>query len=130
MKTTSRKTESSDLAIFLANEIRSRRLRVAITQADLAARAGITVETIARLERVLRGRASANANPSLETLERIASALGCHPADLIETRLSKTKASGDPIAAMVRVAKPATRVWIASIVEACLRTEKNQRKAG
>src|SRR5438552_2581317 len=54
-----------------------------MTQAELASRAGVTVETVARLERVLRGRASANANPSLETMERIASSLGVDVSDLV-----------------------------------------------
>ena len=53
---------------------------MATPRTELASRAGVTVETVARLERVLRGRASANANPSLETMERIASSLG--PFDL------------------------------------------------
>jgi len=127
-KTQKSRTDVSDLALFLANQIRTRRARAGMTQAELAARSGVTVETVARLERVLRGRASANANPSLETMERIASSLGCHAADLIDGRSSKS--APDPLVAMVRLAKPTTRVWIANMVEACLRTEKQQRKAG
>jgi transcriptional regulator with XRE-family HTH domain len=122
------KPDVSDLAVHLAEQVRVRRTKAGITQADLAARSGVTVETVARLERVLRGRASANANPSLETMERIAGALGCHAADLIDVR--STKAAGDPLVAMVRLAKPGTRIWIANMLEACLRSEKQQRKAG
>lgn len=127
MKAQQQRTEL-DLPHFLAREVRTRRQLARLTQAELAARAGVTVETIARLERVLRGRASANANPSLDTMERIAGALGCHPADLIDGR--RTKAGADPLVAMVRLARPATRVWIAAMVEACLRTERRQRRAG
>lgn len=122
------KPAASDLALFMANQVRTRRTKTGMTQAELASRSGVTVETVARLERVLRGRASANANPSLETIERIAGALGCHAADLIDGRGVRT--AGDPIIAMVRLAKPKTRLWIAAMVEGCLRTEKQQRKAG
>jgi transcriptional regulator with XRE-family HTH domain len=130
MSKTKQKQQSnvSDLALFMAVQVRDRRTKACITQAELAARSGVTVETVARLERVLRGRASANANPSLETMERIASSLGCHAADLIDSRSART--SGDPLVTMVKLAKPATRVWIGAMLEGCLRTEKQQRKAG
>lgn len=121
-------SDVSDLAVFMAEQVRALRTKAGLTQAELASRSGVTVETIARLERVLRGRASANANPSLETMGRIAGALGCHAADLIDTRGVRT--TGDPIIAMVKLAKPKTRLWIAAMVEGCLRTEKQQRKAG
>jgi transcriptional regulator with XRE-family HTH domain len=128
-KTPKQLIEASDLAVFLANQVRTRRTKAGMTQAELALRAGVTVETVARLERVLRARASANANPSLETMERIAGSLGCHAADLIDARSSKG-AAPDPIVAMVKLAKPSTRIWIANMLEACLRSEKQQRKAG
>lgn len=71
------------LALTVATQIRTLRLRARITQAELAAGAGCTVETVARIERVVRNRQSANANPSLETLERIATALGVDVIDLL-----------------------------------------------
>jgi transcriptional regulator with XRE-family HTH domain len=102
-------------------------MKAGITQAELASRAGVTVETVARLERVLRGRASANANPSLETMSNLAGALGVDAVDLLERGPAP---KGDRIAAMVRLAKPETRRRIAAVVEALLRDEKLQRKAG
>src|SRR5687767_8565505 len=71
--TVGRVSESNvtDLAMLMAERVRQLRVQAGMTQAELAARAGVTVETIARLERVLRGRSSANSNPSLETMERI-----------------------------------------------------------
>lgn len=122
------KQNVSDLALFLARQVRARRERAGITQAELASRSGVTVETVARLERVLRGRASANANPSLDTLEGIASALGCHPADLIDGRNAHAKA--DPVVAMVRSAKPETKRRIGLVAQALIRDERQQRRAG
>lgn len=127
-KTKKQRNDVSDLALLLAARVRDRRNKAGITQAELASRAGTTVETVARIERVLRGRASANCNPGLDTLERLAGALGCHAADLIDTRGANS--AGDPLVTMVRLAKPATRVWIQAMLEGCLRTEKQQRKAG
>lgn len=123
------KRETSDLAIFMANQVRARRKKAGVTQAELASRAGVTVETVARIERVLRDRPSANANPSLETLERLASSLGCHAADLVDGRRGE-KTHGDPLIAMIRVAKPATRRTMATVLEALLRQEKRERKVG
>jgi transcriptional regulator with XRE-family HTH domain len=127
-KTTEFVIQCSALALFMANQVRARRTKLGITQAELASRAGVTVETVARLERVLRGRASANANPSLETMERLASALGCQASDLISDRPSREKP--DPIAAMVRLARPDTRRRIAAVVEALLKEDKLSRRAG
>jgi transcriptional regulator with XRE-family HTH domain len=124
-KQSTTKPEASDLALFMANQVHTRRVKAGLTQAELARRSGTTVETIARIERILRGRASANANPSLDTLERIAGSLGCHAADLIDGRSAKS--APDPLVTMVRLAKPATRVWIAAMLEGCLRTEREQR---
>lgn len=121
----SQENTTTPLALFVADQIRRRRTARNLTQADLAAGAGVTVETVARLERVLRGRPSANANPSLETLERLASSLGCHAADLLDGRGANKK--GDPIVTMIRCAKPATRRRIAFVVEALLKDEKLAR---
>jgi transcriptional regulator with XRE-family HTH domain len=64
-----------DVVLGLAKRVQLLRKNLLLTQAALANRAGVTVETVARLERVVRGRASANSNPSLETLSRLAVAL-------------------------------------------------------
>jgi transcriptional regulator with XRE-family HTH domain len=70
-------TETADaVAERLSVRIRDLRLNSGLTQAQLAARAGVTVETVARLERIVRGRVSAASNPSLATLVALASALG------------------------------------------------------
>ncbi len=124
MKKTTRLQESTPLALFVAQQVYRRRTALKMTQAELASRSGVTVETIARLERVLRARASANANPSLETLDAIATSLSCHAADLLDGR---NKKASDPIVALVRNAKPATRRRIALVVEALLKDERRQR---
>jgi transcriptional regulator with XRE-family HTH domain len=114
--------EPSPLALFVATQVLRRRKAKRLTQAELAARAGITVESVARLERVLRGKASGNANPCLDTLSAIASSLGCHAADLLDGRNEGKK--NDPLAAMLRLAKPATRRHLTVIVEALLKAER------
>lgn len=126
-KQTQKQSKVSDIALQVAERLRSLRMKAGITQAELASRAGVTVETVARLERVLRGRASANANPSLETMSNLAGALGVDAVDLLERGPAP---KGDRIAAMVRLAKPETRRRIAAVMEALLRDEKLQRKAG
>ena len=93
-----------------------------MTQAELASRAGVTVETVARLERVLRGRASANANPSLETMERIASSLGVDVADLVSP--SKTRPKDDRLNVVLRSASTAVRRRVLLVTEALIRDEQ------
>lgn len=114
--------EPSPLSVFVATQVLRRRQAQKLTQAELASRAGVTVESVARLERVLRGKASGNANPCLATLEAIAGSLGCHAADLLDGR-NATKGH-DPLVTMVRLAKPATRRNLAVIVEALLKAER------
>ena len=60
------------LATHVATQFKKYREKAGMTQAAVAIKAGVTVETVARLERVLRTRASANPNPSLETMARLA----------------------------------------------------------
>src|SRR5262247_1903421 len=100
--------KASELALRLADQVRQLRLEAGLTQAELAARAGVTVETVARLERVLRGRSSANSNPSLETLVRLASALGVEVAELL-SEPSRPRPKDDRISMILRTANPATR---------------------
>lgn len=59
------------------------RAAASLTQAQLAQRAGVTVETVARLERVMRGAQSASGNPSLDTLGRLSFALGIEASELL-----------------------------------------------
>lgn len=94
-----------------------------MTQAELAARAGVTVETVARLERVLRGRLSANANPSLETLSRLSQALGVDVPDLLIAP-SKPRPREDRIVAILRRANAATRQRVLRVAEALVRDDE------
>ena len=118
-----------DIAIQLAENVKALRLAVGLTQAELSSRAGVTVETVARLERVLRGRLSANANPSLETLFRLGSALGVSTAELLSGK-SKLRSKDDRLAAVVKGATPATRRRILRIAEVLVREDRvESRKA-
>jgi transcriptional regulator with XRE-family HTH domain len=58
-------------------KLRETRLRRALTQAELADKAGTTEATVNRLENGLR-------DPRMSTLRKIAAALGVEPADLID----------------------------------------------
>jgi transcriptional regulator with XRE-family HTH domain len=116
----------TDLAIFLAEQVRKLRTQAAMTQAELASRAGVTVETVARLERVLRGRASANANPSLETMERIASSLGVDVSDLVSP--SKTRPKDDRLNVVLRGASSSVRRRVLLVTEALIRDEQSEAR--
>jgi transcriptional regulator with XRE-family HTH domain len=70
-------------ALRLSKTLRRLRLSRGLTQADLARRAGVTVETVARIERGVRKRVSANLNPSLGTLEMLAKALRVELRELV-----------------------------------------------
>jgi transcriptional regulator with XRE-family HTH domain len=126
-KAEARKHEVTNLAIRLAERVRQLRIQVGLTQAELAARAGVTVETVARLERVLRGRVSANANPSLETMERIGTALGVEASELLSAP-SKVRPRDDRLAAVLIGASGATRRRILRVAEALVREERAESK--
>lgn len=113
----------NDIALRLAERVRQLRIQAAMTQAELASRAGVTVETVARLERVLRGRSSANANPSLETLARLSAALGVEVADLLISP-SKPLQRDDRIMRVLRGASPATRRRVLRVAEALVREDR------
>lgn len=116
-----------DVAIRLAERVRELRLSADLTQAKLASRAGVTVETVARLERVLRGRSSANANPSLETLARLSGALGVELSDLLSTP-SRPRPRDDRIAAVLRGASAATKRRVLRVAEALVREEISEAR--
>jgi len=118
---------ATDLAVRLAEQVRRLRIQAGLTQAELAARAGVTVETVARLERVLRGRLSANANPSLETMERIGTALGVEVAELLSAP-TKSKPRDDRLAAVLRGVSPATRRRVIRVAEALVREDRVDAK--
>jgi transcriptional regulator with XRE-family HTH domain len=107
--------------------VRRLRIQAALTQAELAARAGVTVETIARLERVLRGRLSANANPSLETMERIGTALGVEVAELLSAP-AKPSLKDDRLASVLRGVSAATKRRVIRVAEALVRDDRADAK--
>ncbi len=117
-----------DIAIQLAERVRQLRLGAGLTQAELALRAGVTVETVARLERVLRGRSSANANPSLETLARLGSALGVTVPELLAAR-GRATPKDDRLTAVLKGASPATRRRVLRIAEVLVREDRAENKA-
>jgi transcriptional regulator with XRE-family HTH domain len=110
------------IALRLAAQVRQLRVDAGLTQAELASRAGVTVETVARLERVLRGRSSANSNPSLETLARLSEALGVEVAELLSTP-ARASQRDSRLSAVLRSATPATRRRVLRVAEALLREE-------
>jgi transcriptional regulator with XRE-family HTH domain len=117
----------SDIANRLADHVKQLRLEAGLTQAELASRAGVTVETVARLERVLRGRSSANSNPSLETLVRLASALGVEVSELL-SEPSRPRPKDDRISMILRTANPATRRRVLRVAEALVREEHSEER--
>ena len=108
-----------DVALRLAERVRQLRQKCNLTQASLASRAGITVETVARLERVVRGRDSANFNPSLDTLLRLSTALGIDVCDLLSTK-APPKQRDDRMTVLLRRASPATAQRIFRVAEVLL----------
>jgi transcriptional regulator with XRE-family HTH domain len=121
------RSRATDLAVRLAEQVRRLRIQAGLTQAELAARAGVTVETIARLERVLRGRLSANANPSLETMERIGTALGVEVSELLSAP-GKQKPKDDRLASVLRGVSAATRRRVIRVAEALVRDDRSDAK--
>jgi transcriptional regulator with XRE-family HTH domain len=120
---------ATDLAVRLAEQVRRLRIQAGLTQAELAARAGVTVETVARLERVLRGRLSANANPSLETMERIGTALGVEVAELLSPP-AKSKPRDDRLVSVLFGVSAATRRRVIRVAETLVREDRVDAKPG
>ena len=103
----------------LAARVRERRVDAGLTQAELALRAGVTVETVSRLERLLHGRPSPGSNPTLETLARLSEALGVEITELLANR-SGPDSSLDKLSASLRQATPAARRRVLRVAEALL----------
>lgn len=82
---------------------------------------------MARLERVLRGRSSANSNPSLETLVRLAQALGVEVAVLL-SEPSKPRQREDRISMILRTANPATKRRVLRVAEALVREDHAEER--
>ncbi|MBN2195818.1 MAG: type II toxin-antitoxin system HicB family antitoxin [Polyangiaceae bacterium] len=74
-----------DPALAVAIELRRARLGAGLTQAELAARAGVSQQQIAKLERP-------GENPSIETLKKVGQAMGVHPVVTFERASGVRKA--------------------------------------
>ena len=116
-----------DVALRLAERVRQLRQKCGLTQASLASRAGVTVETVARLERVIRGRDSANFNPSLDTLLRLSAALGVDVCDLLATKAPQRQRD-DRLSVLMRRANPAAVQRLLRVAEVLLTDEENDAR--
>jgi transcriptional regulator with XRE-family HTH domain len=116
-----------ELILSLAKRVQVLRKNLQLTQAALANRAGVTVETVARLERVVRGRVSANSNPSLETLSRLAIALEVELHDLLSPR-PVTQRKSDQLSQLLENASPVFTQRLLRIAEALFREEQEENR--
>ncbi|WP_027936378.1 helix-turn-helix domain-containing protein [Amycolatopsis sp. ATCC 39116] len=75
----------------LATRVRKLRRDRDLSQADLADRAGVSRSVIAELERsrLAQGSPRPTRNITLDTLFRLAEAMGVHPAELLDDRNDK-----------------------------------------
>lgn len=113
------------LVTRLADRVQQLRKNLGMTQASLAARAGVTVETVARLERVVRGRSSANSNPSLETLSRLALALEVELHSLLAPEALSPR-TDHGLNYLLEGASPTTRQRILRVAETLLREDQDE----
>ncbi|NBX18020.1 MAG: XRE family transcriptional regulator [Proteobacteria bacterium] len=74
---------------IVAKQIKTVRLQMGLTQAELARRAGISIRYLSRLE-------TEPQNLSLDVLEEIAKALRMSPADLLSLQKSKKPDESTP----------------------------------
>ena len=111
-----------DVVLRLAKRVQLLRKNLGMTQAALASRAGVTVETVARLERVVRGRLSANSNPSLETLARLAVALEVELHELLAPE-PVVQRKNSQLSYLLEGANPAVTQRILRVAEALLRED-------
>jgi len=110
----------------LAERLCQLRKKAALTQAALASRAGVTVETVARLERVVRGRSSANSNPSLDTLTRLSAALGVEIHDLLAPR-AVPRQRADALSALLQGVSPVVVQRVLRVAEALVHEDQVER---
>lgn len=64
--------------VHIGERLRKQRTRRALTQAELAERAGVTTATVARIERD-------EIEPRMTTLRKLAQGLEVDPAELVDT---------------------------------------------
>jgi transcriptional regulator with XRE-family HTH domain len=114
-----------DVVYRLAKRVQLLRKNLEMTQASLASRAGVTVETVARLERVVRGRLSANSNPSLETLARLATALEIELHELLAPG-PVVQSKGNQLVSLLEGASPAVTQRILRVAETLLREDEDE----
>jgi transcriptional regulator with XRE-family HTH domain len=115
------------IAVRLAERVHALRKSQRLTQAALASRAGVTVETVARLERVLRGRDSANSNPSLDTLSRLSAALGVELHELLAPRF-EPRPKSDALQSLLDGADPTVIQRVLRVAEVLLHEEAPERR--
>jgi len=65
------------MMVYIGERLKKQRTRRALTQAQLAKRAGVTTATVARIERD-------EIEPRMTTLGKLAQALEVDPAELVE----------------------------------------------
>ena len=116
-----------DVSARLAVRLRSLRLAAGLTQAALGQRARVTSETVARLERVVRHRASANVNPSLDTLVRLATALSVDVSELLRSVDAPAKRNHG-LASLLAGASPETCDRVLRVAEVLVREEQGTRR--
>jgi transcriptional regulator with XRE-family HTH domain len=63
--------------VYVGDRLKRLRIRNALTQAELAAKAGLTTATVARIERN-------ETEPHMSTIRKLTQALGVKPPELVE----------------------------------------------
>jgi transcriptional regulator with XRE-family HTH domain len=116
-----------DVSARLAVRLRSLRLAAGLTQAALAQRARVTSETVARLERVVRQRASANVNPSLDTLVRLAAALSVDVSELLRSSEAPAKRNNG-LSSLLSGASPETCDRVLRVAEVLVREDHTAKQ--
>jgi transcriptional regulator with XRE-family HTH domain len=61
--------------VYIGDKLKALRIEQALTQGELAEKAGVALNTVARLER-------SETEPHMPTARKLASALGVHPREL------------------------------------------------
>ncbi len=65
--------------VYIGDRLKALRIEQALTQEELAAKAGVAANTVARLERN-------ETEPHMSTARKLAQALGIHPRELTKMR--------------------------------------------
>jgi transcriptional regulator with XRE-family HTH domain len=116
-----------DVSARLAVRLRSLRLSAGLTQAALGQRARVTAETVARLERVVRHRPSANVNPSLDTLVRLATALSVDVSELLRPSEAPAKRNNG-LASLLAGVSPETCDRVLRVAEVLVREDQGAKR--